>query len=71
MSLLARRDIEAGEELTLDYGARPMRDMLRGYGFTPDQAAASDPFELFEDWGASCQALLVQGLRAGEGPAAS
>ena len=59
MSLLARRDIAAGEELTLDYGARPLRDMLRGYGFTPDQAC--DPYEVFEDWGASGQALLVQG----------
>ena len=59
MSLLARRDIAAGEELTLDYGARPLRDMLRGYGFTPDQAA--DPSEVYEDWGASCQALVVQG----------
>ncbi len=59
---MAGRDLEAGEELTLDYGGRPLRDLLRGYGFTPDQAAASDPCEVCEDWGgAACEALLVQG----------
>ena len=27
----------------------------------PDQAAASEPCEVFEDWGCACEALLVQG----------
>ena len=33
--LQAGRDLGAGEELTLDYGTQPMRDMLRSYAFVP------------------------------------
>jgi hypothetical protein len=51
----------AGEQLTLNYGERPMRDMLRGYGFTPVHAALSDPLEVYEGFGEGCQALIVQG----------
>lgn len=61
VELIATRDLEAGSELTLDYGARPMRDMLRGYGFTPANAALTDPSEVYEDIGEACEALIVQG----------
>ena len=61
VELIAARDLEAGSELTLDYGARPMRDMLRGYGFTPAKAALTDPSEVYEDIGEACEALIVQG----------
>jgi len=58
---MAARDVAAGEALTLNYGERPMRDMLRGYGFTPIRAAATDPLEVFEDLRDGCQAIVVQG----------
>ncbi len=58
---MATRDLEAGEELTLNYGSRPMRDMLRGYGFTPAHAALTDPTEVYEEVGEACEALIVQG----------
>lgn len=61
MDLIANRDLAAGEELTLNYGERPMRDMLRGYGFTAEDAAHTDPVEVYEDFGDGCQALVVQG----------
>ena len=61
MHLLAARDLEAGEELTLDYGGRPLRDMLRGYGFTPASAAQTDPSEVYEEVGDACEALIVRG----------
>ena len=61
VELAATRDLEAGSELTLNYGARPMRDMLRGYGFTPAKAALTDPSEVYEDIGEACEALIVQG----------
>lgn len=63
MELIATRDLEASSELTLDYGARPMRDMLRGYGFTPGKAALTDPSEVYEDIGEACEALIVQGSK--------
>lgn len=58
---MAARDLVEGEPLTLNYGERPMRDLLRGYGFTPERAAVTDPSEVFEELGAGCQALTVQG----------
>jgi len=58
---VATRDLEAGEELTLNYGSRPIRDMLRGYGFTPAHAALTDPTEVYEEVGEACEALIVQG----------
>ena len=61
VDLVAARDLAAGEPLTLNYGERPMRDLLRGYGFTPAHAAVTDPSEVFEDLGDGCQALSVQG----------
>ena len=51
----------AGEPLTLNYGERPMRDMLRGYGFTPARASVTDPLEVYENLGDGCQALCIQG----------
>ena len=58
---MATGDLEAGAELTLDYGTRPMQDMLRGYGFTPANAAVTDPSEVYEEIGESCETLVVQG----------
>lgn len=58
---MAARDLEAGKELTLDYGRRPLRDMLRGYGFTPANAAQTDPSEVYEEVGEACEALIVHG----------
>lgn len=46
VSLVARRALAAGEAVTLDYGARPLRDMLRGYGFVPRAAPAAWPLEV-------------------------
>ncbi|CAK0779847.1 hypothetical protein CVIRNUC_004869 [Coccomyxa viridis] len=63
--LVAARDLEAGEELTLDYGRRPLRDMLRGYGFTPANAAQTDPSEVYEEIGEACEALIVHGSGRG------
>ncbi|CAL5221852.1 g4113 [Coccomyxa viridis] len=65
VDLIATRDLEAGAELTLDYGSRPMRDMLRGYGFTPVHAAFSDPSEVYEEIGEACETLSVQGSGKG------
>jgi hypothetical protein len=61
VDLIANRDLAAGEQLTLNYGERPMRDLLRGYGFTPADAARTDPAEVYEDFGDGCQALIVLG----------
>ena len=61
VDVVATRDLEAGAELTLDYGRRPMRDMLRAYGFTPARAAVTDPSEVYEEMGEACEALVVQG----------
>lgn len=47
--------------MTLNYGTRPMRDMLRGYGFTPAHAAVTDPSEVYEEIGEACETLIVQG----------
>ncbi len=38
-----------------------MRDMLRGYGFTPAHAAVTDPSEVYEEFGEACETLIVQG----------
>lgn len=46
MELRARRDVAAGEEATLDYGRRPLRDVLRGYGFVPPDASRTCAFEV-------------------------
>ncbi len=35
--------------MLLDYGARPLRDMMRGYCFTPAGAATAQPVEAYED----------------------
>lgn len=61
VDLVAARDISVGEMLTLNYGERPMRDLLRGYGFTPAHASVTDPLEVFENLGDGCQALCIQG----------
>ena len=37
--LTAKQPLRPGDALTLDYGHRPMRDMLRGYGFVPENSA--------------------------------
>lgn len=58
---MAARNIMAGEPLTLNYGERPMRDLLRGYGFTPARASVTDPLEIYENLGDGCQALCIQG----------
>ena len=61
VDLVATGDLEAGAELTLNYGTRAMRDMLRGYGFTPANAAFTDPSEVYKEIGESCETLVVQG----------
>ncbi|EIE19315.1 hypothetical protein COCSUDRAFT_44670 [Coccomyxa subellipsoidea C-169] len=65
VDLVAARDVIVGENLTLNYGGRPMRDLLRGYGFTPACAAMTDPSEVYENLGDGCQALIVQGSGKG------
>lgn len=39
IQLVATRLIEAGEEVFISYGDRPLRDFLRGYAFTPTESA--------------------------------
>jgi hypothetical protein len=46
VDLVSSADVKEGEEVTLDYGARPLRDMLRGYGFIPYDAAHAAPYEV-------------------------
>lgn len=36
--VVAKRDLAPGDELLLDYGARPLRDFLQGYGFVPEDS---------------------------------
>jgi len=42
--MVARHDLEPGDAVTLDYGGRPMRDMLRTYGCV--LPAAESPHEV-------------------------
>ncbi|KAK9806705.1 hypothetical protein WJX73_010581 [Symbiochloris irregularis] len=56
VTLDAKRAIEEDEPLTLDYGNRPMRDMLRNYGFCADSG-----FEVFEEVGDMGWSLIVRG----------
>lgn len=39
VNLVARRDLGKGDALTLDYGHKPLRDMMRGYSFVPTDSA--------------------------------
>ena len=39
MSLVAKRALQAGEQLTLNYGRHSLRSMLRTYGFAPPDSA--------------------------------
>ena len=42
--MTARHDLEPGDAVTLDYGRRPLRDMLRNYGCVLQ--AANSPNEV-------------------------
>jgi len=44
VDMVARHDLEPGDAVTLDYGGRPMRDMLRNYGCV--LPAAESPHEV-------------------------
>lgn len=46
MELKARKDLAAGQAATLDYGRRPLRDVIRGYGFVPQAASRTCAFEV-------------------------
>ena len=39
VDVVARTALQPGDELLLDYGSRPLRDFLQGYGFTPCNCA--------------------------------
>jgi len=45
VELVAARALAAGDALTLDYGARPLRALLQGYAFVPADAAVASPSE--------------------------
>ena len=48
----ARHDLEPGDAVTLDYGGRPLRDMLRNYGCV--LPAAESPHEVL-----ACKQLVT------------
>lgn len=60
VELVATAPLPAGASVTLDYGDRPMRDLLRGYAFVPSSPPAGVS-EIFEDVGrvAPGHALVV------------
>lgn len=60
ISLVAKQAHSAGDSLLLDYGDKPLRDMLLQYGFVPDTAAGHAMTESFEDFGSCWECLLVQ-----------
>eukprot|EP00884_Botryococcus_braunii_P004756 jgi/Botrbrau1/14281/Bobra.0368s0012.2 len=66
VQLQAIQDMEPGQEATLDYGRRPLRDILRGYAFVPHGASRCCPFEVYEDVMSDRKALVVTGSPAGD-----
>lgn len=46
IDLVARTELQPGDAVTLDYGSRPMRDLLRNYCFMPSDAAKQLPHEV-------------------------
>jgi hypothetical protein len=46
VELVTARALAAGDALTLDYGARPLRALLQGYAFVPADAAFASPSEV-------------------------
>ena len=63
MHLQAARDLHQGEELTLDYGDRPLRDMLRSYAFVPEDACCEVGSTLLG--GVACSMLVTFCARSG------
>ena len=55
VDLVARSELQPGDAVTLDYGSRPMRDLLRNYCFMPSDAAEQLPHEVH--WRHSLYAL--------------
>ena len=43
---MARAELSPGDAVTLDYGSRPLRDVLRNYCFVPLDAAERHPHEV-------------------------
>lgn len=67
VELVAARGMRPGDEVSISYGDRPLRDFLRGYAFTPDDQG----YEVYEDFGSLHQALIVRSLRPAQRPMAS
>ena len=59
MQLLACKELAAGTPLTLNYGERPLRAMVRGYGFVP--SPSEWPIAVVEEVGDLREALIVSG----------
>lgn len=60
INLVAKQAHSAGDSLLLDYGDKPLQDMLLQYGFVPDTVTGDTITESFEDLGSSWEGLLVQ-----------
>ena len=73
VELVARQDLGPGSALLLDYGERPLQDMLYHYAFVPlpgpNQTCATS--EMFEGFGSCWESLVVTaGLVSANGWAA-
>ena len=60
MQLIAKRCLQAGEAVSLDYGDHPLQHMLRQYGFVPHHPSGTPVHEVFEEFGSKHEALIVQ-----------
>jgi len=61
VDLISRAGLAVGAPVCLDYGARPLRDLLRGYAFVPaaGDVVAGGHSEVFEDADADGAVALV------------
>ena len=60
VQLIAKRNLKARDPVTLDYADHPLQHMLRQYGFVPNHPSGAPVHEVFEEFGSTHEALIVQ-----------
>lgn len=60
VDLVAKQEHSTGDPLLLDYGDKPLHDMLLQYGFVPDTGSGDAITESFDDVGSCWGRLLVK-----------
>ncbi len=60
MELVAKKQHQPGEEVTLDYGCHPLQHVVYQYGFVPGHGIEGAMYEVFEDFGSIWEVLIVQ-----------